>query len=118
MAVKKVIQPGIGTREPINKQSGVGTQEPMKQEHSQQQARVHEATQCDKAAETKQREEWVYMFQKMFYRVRMWMRSESPRRRRMHARSNPKVPAEKQWDTEAHGPEHHGAYLEQATCLR
>ena len=65
MAVKKVKQPGVGT------------QEPMKQEHSQQQAntRDHEATQCDKTAETKQREkEWVQMFQKMFHRVRMWMR--------------------------------------------
>ena len=80
MAVKKVKQPGIGTREPINKQPGVGTQEPMKQELCQQQAntRVHEATQCDKTAETKQREEWVQIFQKMFHRVRMWMRPEGP----------------------------------------
>ena len=46
--------------------SQVGTQEPMKQEHSQQQAREHEATQCDKTAETNQREqEWVQMFQKI-----------------------------------------------------
>ncbi len=59
MAMKKVKQPGVRTREPIDKQPGVGTQEPMEQEHSQQQARVHEATQCDKTAETKQREEWV-----------------------------------------------------------
>ena len=45
----------------------------------------------------------------------MWMRPEGPRRRRrMHARSNPKVPAEQQWDTEAQGPEHHGAYLERS----
>ena len=29
-------------------------------------------------AETKQRQEWVQMFQKMFHRVRMWMRSEGP----------------------------------------
>ena len=29
-------------------------------------------------AETKQREEWVQMFQKMFHRVRMWMRLEGP----------------------------------------
>ena len=92
------------------KQPGIGTQEPMKQEHSQQQARrVHEATQCDKTAETKQRGEWVQMFQKMFHRVRIWMKPEGPeRRRRMHARSNPKVTAEQQWDTEAQGPEHHG----------
>ena len=39
-------------------------------------------------------------------------------RGRMHARSNPEVPAEQQWDSEAQGPEHDGAYLEQATCLR
>ena len=32
-------------------------------------------------------------------------------RGRMHARSNPKVPAEQQWDAEAQGPEHDGAYL-------
>ena len=95
MAVKKVKQPGVGTREPL-----------IKQEHSQQQAKVHEAIQCDKTAETKQREDWVQMFQKMFHRVRIWMRPEGPgRRRRMHARSNfPKVPAEQQWDTEAQGP--------------
>ena len=55
MAVKKVKQPGVGTREPINKQPGVGTQEPMKQEHSQQQARVHEATQCDSCDKTARR---------------------------------------------------------------
>ena len=36
----------------------------------------------------------------------------------MHARSDPKVPAEQQWEAEAKGPEHIGAYLEQATCLR
>ena len=29
-------------------------------------------------AETKQREEWVQMFQKMFHRVRMRMRPEGP----------------------------------------
>ena len=29
-------------------------------------------------AETKQREEWVQMFQKMLHRVRMWMRPEGP----------------------------------------
>ena len=46
------------------------------------------------------------------------MRPEGPRRRRrVHARSNPKVPAEPQWDTEAQGPEHHGAYLEPMTCF-
>ena len=39
-------------------------------------------------------------------------------RGRMHARSNLKVPAEQQWDAEAQGPEHNGAYLEQVTCLR
>ena len=37
---------------------------------------------------------------------------------RVHARSNPKVPAEQQWDAEAQGPEHDGAFLEQVTCLR
>ena len=59
------------------------------------------------------------MFQKMFHRVRIWMRPQGPRRgRRKHARSNPKVPAEQQWDTEAQGPQHHGAYLEPVTCLR
>ena len=66
MAVKKVKQPGVGTREPIDKQLGVGTQQPMKQEYGQQEARVHEATKCDKTAETNQREkEWVQMFQKV-----------------------------------------------------
>ena len=39
-------------------------------------------------------------------------------RGRMHARSNPEVPAEQQWDAGAQGPEHDGAYLEQVTCLR
>ena len=57
--MKREKQPGVGTREHINKQPGVGTQEPMKQEHGQQQARVHEATQCDKTAETNQREKGV-----------------------------------------------------------
>ena len=38
-------------------------------------------------------------------------------RGRMRARSNPKVPAELQWDAEAQGPEHDGAYFEQVTCL-
>ena len=60
MAVKKEKQPGVGTREPINKQPGVGTQEPSV------------------TAVTKQREEWVQMFQKLFHRVRMWMRPEGP----------------------------------------
>ena len=37
--VKKVKQPGIGTREPMRKQPlGSGTPGPMKKEHSQQQA--------------------------------------------------------------------------------
>ena len=39
-------------------------------------------------------------------------------RGRMHARSNPKVPVEQQWDAEAQGPEHDGSYLEQLKCLR
>ena len=30
----------------------------------------------------------------------------------MHGRT-PKVPAEQQWDAEAQGPEHDGAYLQQ-----
>ena len=38
-------------------------------------------------------------------------------RGRLHARSNPEVPAEQQWDSEAQGPEHDGAHLEQVTCL-
>ena len=56
----------------------------------------------------------------------MWMRRGSgesrshPRSRKdvavFHAQSNPKVPAEKQWDAEAQGPEHDGAFLEQVTC--
>ena len=36
----------------------------------------------------------------------------------MHARSDLKVPGEQQWEAEAQGPEHDGAYLEPATCLR
>ena len=36
----------------------------------------------------------------------------------VHARSNPKVPAEQQWDAEAHGPEHDGAYLKPVARLR
>ena len=39
-------------------------------------------------------------------------------RGRMHAGSNPKVPAKQQWDAEAQAPEHDGAYFEQVTCLR
>ena len=42
-------------------------------------------------------------------------------RGRMHARSNPEVPevpAKQQWDSEAQGSEHNGAYFEQVTCLR
>ena len=39
-------------------------------------------------------------------------------RGRMHARSNPEVPANQQWDSEAQGSEHNGAYFEQVTCLR
>ena len=31
-------------------------------------------------AETKQREEWVQKFQKLFHRVRMWMRPEGPKK--------------------------------------
>ena len=38
---------------------------------------------------------------------------ESEGRGRMHARSNPEVPAEQQRDAKAQGPEHDGAYLEQ-----
>ena len=59
----------------------------------------------------------------------MWMREGSNESReslpevqegrdRMHARSNPKVLVEEQWNAEAQGPEHDGAYLEQVTCLR
>ena len=33
----------------------------------------------------------------------------------MHARSNPKIPAEQRWDAEAQGLEHDGAYLEHVT---
>ena len=36
----------------------------------------------------------------------------------MLARSNAIDPAVQQWDAEAQGPEHDGAYLEQETCLR
>ena len=59
----------------------------------------------------------------------MWMRERSNESReplgevqeghgRVHAWSNPKVPAEQQWNVEAQGPEHDGAYLEQVTCWR
>ena len=40
------------------------------------------------------------------------------RRDRMHVRSDLKVPAEQQWEADAQGSEHDGAYLEPATCLR
>ena len=36
---------------------------------------------------------------------------------RMRARSDPRVPAEQQWEAEAQGPEHDGAHFEPATCL-
>ena len=42
--VKKVKQPGIGTREPINRQSGVRTQEPVKQEQCQKQANTEKSS--------------------------------------------------------------------------
>ena len=97
MAVKKVKQPGVGTREPIDKQPGVGTLEPTAGEFTKQPSVTKQLRQISEK--------------------RSGCRC-SRRCRRMHARSNTKVPAEQQWDTEAQGPECHGAYLEPVTCLR
>ena len=79
---------------------------------------IHEETQCDETAETKQREEWVHQFQNVPLSENVDETQKSRKLRRMHAWSNPKIPAEQQWNTETQTPEHHEAYLEQATCLR
>ena len=111
MDVKKEKQPGIGTQGPMNKQPTavrtqgpmkcccqvVGTRGPMIKEQRQQQADKHEVLlKVVKSArvtlcDQAAKEKRVQMFQKMFH---------------------------KQWDAEARGPEHDGAYLKQVTCLR
>ena len=108
----------------------VGTQRPIKKEHSQQQADSYEvllkevksarATQCDRAAKRSGADvpEDVPQSETVDERGVTGVTLEVQEGRRMHARSNPKVPAEQQWDAEARGPEHDGAYLEQRTCLK
>ena len=104
MAVKKVKQPGVGTREPINKQPGVGTQDPMKQEHSQQQANTKEFTkQFSVTAETKTAR-----------RVGADVPEVVPQSEIVDGTRR----SGKDVDAEAQGPEHHGAYLEPVMCLR
>ena len=127
---KKEKQPGIGTQGPIKKKARVGTQRPSKKEHSQQQADIYEvllkevksarATQCDRAAKRSGADvpEDVPQSENVDERGVTGVTLEVQEGRRMHARSNPKVAAEQQWDAEARGPEHDGAYLEQRTCLK
>ena len=119
---EKKKQPGMLTQGPNDKTARAGIPELMKKEHSQQQADKYE---CDQAAKEKRVQ--------MFHRVRMRMRrgqvspgSHPPLpppevqegRDRIRRRSNPEVPAEQQWDAEARGPKHDGAYVEQVTRSR
>ena len=77
--MKKEKQPGKGPENPRIKTAREGTQEPKNKRAVPTAGKHKEFTkQLSVTAVTKQREEWVQMFQKMFHRVRMWMRPDGP----------------------------------------
>ena len=114
-------QPGVGTQGPIKKPTRDPDPRTLEKEHGQQLAEEVSLRVPERPSVTKQQEkeacaevpEGVPQSES-----RELLPKVQEGRGRMHARLNPEVPAEQQWDSEEQGPEHNGAYFEQVTCLR
>ena len=118
---KKEKQPGVGTQGPRKKPARDRDPRPGEKKHGQQQADEVLLRVPERPGVTKQQEkEACADVPEDVPQCKSWefLPKVQEGRGRMHARSNPEVPAKQQWDSEAQGPEHNGAYLKQVTCLR
>ena len=122
MAVKKVKQPRVGTQGPMKNPARDRDPRTREKEHGQQQADevLLRIPKQPSATEQRERESCADVPEDVpqSENVDEFLPKVQEGRGCMHARSNVEVTAEHQCDSEAQGPEHDGAYFEQAICFR